>query len=88
MGPALKLAAILSIQKISSLWLRHHYWHRENFMISKLEKLFKNNLFLVLMTVVFLDTIFFAVVVSTIQVPPDAILDSGLHEVISVFEGQ
>ena len=57
-------------------------------MIPKLEKLLKNNLFLVLMTVVFLDTVFFAVVVTTIQVPPDAILDSGLHEVISVFEGR
>jgi hypothetical protein len=57
-------------------------------MIPKLEKLLKNNLFLVLMAVVFLDTIFFAVVAATIQVPPDAILDSGLHEVISVFEGQ
>ncbi len=53
-------------------------------MRQKLRKLFKNELFL--LNGVFAYVALTAVIITTLQVPPDAILDSGLDEVIKVFE--
>lgn len=36
---------------------------------------------------VFAHTAFVAVILVTLQLPPDSILDSGLQEVLLVFEG-
>jgi len=36
---------------------------------------------------VFAYTAFTAVIIMTLQIPPEAILDSGLQEIILVFEG-
>ena len=46
-----------------------------------------NSLFQLLMGGVFMQTAFYAVIIATLQIPPDAILDSGLKEIIMVFEG-
>lgn len=51
------------------------------------KKLFENDLFLFLMNGVIGYTAFTAVIIVTLQVPPDVILDSGLQEIIMVFEG-
>ena len=52
-----------------------------------LKRLFENELFLLLMNGVIGYTAFTAVILATLQVPPEAILDSGLKEIILVFEG-
>ena len=46
-----------------------------------------NELFQLLMGGVFAQTAFAVVMLLTLQIPPDAILDSGLQEIILVFEG-
>ena len=56
-------------------------------MKQKVANLFKNELFLLLLNGVICYTAFVAIVIATLQVPPDAILDSGLQEIIMVFEG-
>ena len=55
-------------------------------MRQKLHKLFKNELFLLLLNGVFAYVAMNAVILATLQVPPDAILDSGLDQIILVFE--
>ena len=47
----------------------------------------KNPLLHMLLGGVFAYTAFVAVILTTLQIPPDAILDSGLQEIIMVFEG-
>lgn len=49
-------------------------------------KLLKNQLFIILMNGVFAYTAFCAVIISTLNVPPEAILDSNLKQVLMVFE--
>jgi len=51
------------------------------------KKLLSNELFILLMNGVFGYTAFTAVVIVTLQVPPEAILDSGLREILMIFEG-
>lgn len=55
-------------------------------MKQKIEKLLQNGLLLFLLNVVLMQTAFIAVVMYTMQAPPDAILDSGLDQVLLVFE--
>jgi len=56
-------------------------------MKAQFRKLLKNDLFLLLMNGVIGYTAMTAVIIATLQVPPEAILDSGLKEIILVFEG-
>jgi len=55
-------------------------------MRARIRKLFKNELFLLLLNGVFAYVALTALIIATLQVPPDAILDSGLDEIIKVFE--
>jgi len=55
-------------------------------MKAAMSKLLKNKFFLMLMNGVFAYTAFSAVVIATLQVPPDAILDTNLKQVVLVFE--
>lgn len=55
-------------------------------MKQKLRNLLKNSLFLLLMQAVVAHTAMTAVILATLQVPHEAILDSGLDEIILVFE--
>lgn len=50
-------------------------------------ELLRNELFLLLMFGVFAYTAFSAVVIAVLEVPPEVILDSGLKEILLVFEG-
>lgn len=50
-------------------------------------RLQRNDLFLLLMFGVFAYTAFTAVVLAVLQVPPETILDSGLKQILLVFEG-
>ena len=56
-------------------------------MKQSFEGLLKNDMLLMLMQGVFAYTAFTAMIISVLQVPPDAILDSGLDQVLLVFEG-
>ena len=55
-------------------------------MKSAVSRLLKNKFFLLLMNGVFAYTAFSAVIIATLQVPPDAIRDSNLKQVVLVFE--
>ena len=57
-------------------------------MRQKLRNLFKNELFLILLNGVFAYVAFNAVILATLQVPPEVILDSGLDQILLVFEGE
>jgi len=58
------------------------------FIVKKLLKnLMRNELFLLLMYSVFGYIAFSAMVIAVLQVPSDAILNSGLKEILLVFEG-
>ena len=56
-------------------------------MKKRLSKLRKNELFWILMNGVLGYTALNAVIIFTLNVPPEAILDSGLREILLVFEG-
>ena len=56
-------------------------------MKEKIRNLLKNDLLQMMMFGVFAYLCFVAVILTTLQLPPDAILDSGLQEIILVFEG-
>lgn len=56
-------------------------------MKEKCRNLLKNELLIMLLNGVFAYTAFTAVIIMTLQIPPEAILDSGLQEIILVFEG-
>lgn len=47
----------------------------------------RNPLFFMLMNGVFGYTAMTAVIIAVLQVPPEAILDSGLKEILMIFEG-
>lgn len=55
-------------------------------MTQKVLSIARNPLFQMLMGSVFAYTAFTAIIIATLQTPPDAILDSGLQEVLLVFE--
>ena len=56
-------------------------------MKQRIRNLFKNELFLMLLNGVFAYVAFTAIIIATLQVPPEAILDSGLDQILLVFEG-
>ncbi|MDH5327498.1 MAG: hypothetical protein OEZ68_05855 [Gammaproteobacteria bacterium] len=56
-------------------------------MKQTVETLLKNDLFILLLNGVIVYTAFTAVILATLQVPPEAILDSGLKEILMIFEG-
>jgi hypothetical protein len=55
-------------------------------MKQTIQRLLNNELFVFLMSGVFAYTAMTAVIIAVLQVPPDAILDSGLDQVLLVFE--
>lgn len=55
-------------------------------MKEKLLQLVRNDIFILFMNGVLAHTAFTAAVISTLQVP-EAIADSGLKEIIQIFEG-
>ena len=55
-------------------------------MNQKFSNILKNDLFIILMNGVFGYTALTAVIIMTLNVPPEAILDSGLMQVLLVFE--
>ncbi len=52
-----------------------------------IDSLLRNDLFLILIYGVFAYITFTAVIIAVLQVPSEAILDSGLKEILLVFEG-
>lgn len=56
-------------------------------MKEKVLQLIRNDIFILFMNGALAHTAFTAAVISTMQVPDQAILDSGLKEIIQVFEG-
>ena len=56
-------------------------------MRQKFRELLHNELFLLLIFGVIAYTAFSAVVIAVLEVPPEVILDSGLKEILLVFEG-
>lgn len=56
-------------------------------MKARIEKLFQDELFILAMNGTFAYIAYTAVILATLQVPPDAILDSGLKEILLIFEG-
>lgn len=56
-------------------------------MKQRILTLANNPLLQMLMAGVFAYTAFVAVILVTLQTPPEALLDSGLQEVLLVFEG-
>jgi len=55
-------------------------------MKAMLASVIKNELFLLMFNGMLAYTAFAAVILATLEVPPEAILDSGLKEIILVFE--
>lgn len=55
-------------------------------MKAKLNSLFHNDLFKVLMNAVFAHAAFSMVIIAILQVPPEAILDTNLREILAIFE--
>ena len=56
-------------------------------MKTYIARLFQNELFLMAMNATIGYIALTAVILATLQVPPEAILDSGLKEILLVFEG-
>lgn len=59
----------------------------KNRMKKYFARLQRNDLFLLLMFSVFGYMAFTAVVIAVLQVPPETLLNSGLKEILLVFEG-
>ena len=57
-------------------------------MKQRIRNLFKNELFLMLLNGVFAYVAFNAIIIATLQAPPEVILDSGLDQILLVFEGE
>jgi len=64
---------------ISTVWV--------DVMKAKFLQLIRNDIFILFMNGMLAHTAFTAAVISTLQVPDQAILDSGLKEIILIFEG-
>jgi len=56
-------------------------------MKEKIRELLKNDVLQMMLFGVFSYMCFIAVILTTLELPPEAILDSGLQEIILVFEG-
>lgn len=56
-------------------------------MKATIKKLFQDELFLMAMNGTIGYIAMIAVILGTLQIPPEAILDSGLDEILLVFEG-
>jgi hypothetical protein len=56
-------------------------------MQQRIKSLITNDLFLLFLNGVLAHTCFVALVIYVMQVPPEVILDSGLKEILMVFEG-
>ena len=56
-------------------------------MKEKIRELLKNDVLQAMLFGVFSYMCFIAVILTTLEIPPEAILDSGLQEIILVFEG-
>lgn len=56
-------------------------------MNEKVQALFQNDLLQAMLIGVFSYTCFTAVILATLEIPPEAILESGLKEILLVFEG-
>jgi hypothetical protein len=67
-------------------WPQLHH-DREKSMKKRILTLANNELFQILMYGVFAYIGFTATIIATLQVPPEAILDSGLKEILMIFEG-
>ena len=74
--------------------LTHSLSYRKRFrtigeatMKEKIHNLLKNDVLQAMLFGVFSYTCFIAVILTTLEIPPEAILDSGLKEIILVFEG-
>lgn len=50
------------------------------------QKLLQNEWFMLLMNATIAQTALFAMIMATLQIPPESILNSGLDQVILVFE--
>jgi len=55
--------------------------------MKKLKILFENEFLLLLISAVILDTIFMGLVLTAYQGAPEALIDSGLFEILEIFEG-
>lgn len=51
-------------------------------------KLAQNPLLQILMVGIFSETAFTAVVMAIMQTPPEAVLNIGLQEILTIFEGE
>ncbi|MDH5444252.1 MAG: hypothetical protein OEY52_01775 [Gammaproteobacteria bacterium] len=51
-----------------------------------LMEIFSSELFSLMINASIIHTIFSAAIMATLQVPPDTILESGLREILMVFE--
>lgn len=56
-------------------------------VIERLNQLSHNSLLAALLMAVFFETFLFILIVGTIEIPPDSLLESGLQNVQMVFEG-
>jgi len=56
-------------------------------MKEKIRELLKNDVLQMMLFGVFSYMCFISVILTTLELPPQAILDSGLQEIILVFEG-
>jgi len=56
-------------------------------MKEKIRELLNNDILQAMLFGVFSYMCFIAVILTTLELPPEAILDSGLKEIILVFEG-
>jgi len=48
----------------------------------------RNPILHILMVGIFSETAFSAVIMATMQTPPEAVLNIGLQEILSIFEGE
>lgn len=56
-------------------------------MKTRLSNLMQNELLWVLLNAVFAHTAFSMVIILTLQIPPEALLDTNMVEVLKIFEG-
>jgi hypothetical protein len=57
-------------------------------MKDRILNLARNPILQIFMVGVFSETAFSAIIMATMQTPPEAILDIGLQEILMIFEGE
>lgn len=57
-------------------------------MKDHIKTLAQNPILQILMVGIFSETAFSAVIMAVMQTPPEAVLEIGLQEILSVFEGE